>query len=286
MSANTLHSKPVQRQLLAPKLITQLKVAELSLTELLEYARSEIDNNPLLRNDTNDFDKRIEEALASQNTSFWKPSFSAHPSQVVLADAEIRIRKSAIDVLLNDRGIPKLHINPLYRKILKNPNAPTKTKEFVREQLKKALTLIDAIKKRRASLHKLIQIIVKTQKDFLTRKSRQMKPLTLSDLAAKLNLHISTVSRIARQKHVLINGETIPLRNLFSSPFKNNPSLPIKSVLSRLKEMLRDTSDHTPLSDQEISILLKKEGVSIARRTVAKYRQVLGISSSFGRKNL
>lgn len=285
MSANTLYSKLAQKQLLAPKLRIQLKIAELPLGALIDHIRLEAEQNPLLRNDATDFDKRINEALADRNTSFSKPLLNLDSNQVVLADAEILIRKSTIDVLLNERNIPKLHINPLYRKILKNPSAPADTKEFIKEQLKKALIFIDALNKRRESLHKLIHIIVNTQKDFLTGKSRQAKPLTLSNLAKKLSLHISTVSRITSQKYVLIHGETIPLRGLLSSPFKKSASLSRKNLSHRINEILRDPKRQN-LSDQKISSMLQGEGVPIARRTVTKYRKALGIPTSFHRKNL
>ena len=286
MSAHALRHNPLQRQMLAPNLRAQLKIAELPLTALSEYVHSEIDKNPLLKNNTDDFDKIIAEALASQNTNFRQSSRGLYSNHTVFADAEIRIQKGAFSVLLNDHGIPKLSINSLYRKILENPDSPSETKEFVKEQLKKALTLIDAIKKRRASLHKLILFIAETQKDFLIGKSRQMVPLTLSNLANKSNLHISTASRIVCQKNVLINGEIIPLKNLLSSPFRNEPSLSVKNVLYRLKKILNDPKSEKFLSDHKLSVQLHKEGIPIARRTVAKYRKTLGISSSFDRKNL
>src|SRR3989338_527465 len=284
MYANTLYSKLTHRQLLAPKLRIQLKIAELPLGALIDHVRLEAEQNPLLKSSTVDFDQRIYEALATRNTSFLKPSLSLDSNPVVLADAEIHIKKNKINVLLNGRDIPKLHINPLYRKILKDPSAPVDTKEFVKEQLKKALIFIDAINKRRETLHKLIHIIVNTQKDFLTGKSRQANPLTLSNLATKLKLHISTVSRITSQKYVLIHGETIPLRSLLISPFKKSESFSRKNLSHRISEILRDPKKQS-LSDHKISKLLQEEGVPIARRTVTKYREALGIPSSFRRKS-
>jgi DNA-directed RNA polymerase specialized sigma54-like protein len=272
MPSQALRSKLLQRQILAPKLRMQLKILEFSLSELSGYVKSEINNNPLLGNATNNLDEIIKKTLASPNTHF-RQAPSGIYNYTALAEAEIRIQKNTIDVELKHRGIPKLHINPFYQKILENPNSSPETKEFVKEQLKKALTLIEAVKKRRTTLKKIIRFITHAQADFLRRKSHQLRPLALKNLAMISNLHVSTLSRIVRRKHVLINGQTIPLKSLLSAPFKNNPFVSLHNIRFQIREILNDSKTR-----------LTKEGIPIARRTVAKYRKSLGVACSFERK--
>jgi len=189
-----------------------------------------------------------------------------------------------------NEGFPSIRINPLYKELLKgkNENPSKKTKEFLKEKLKEALTLIRCLNQRRETTAKVLRIVIEFQKEFLEKGLECLKPLTLKDVAGLLGCHESTVSRVVMNKVVETPHGCFPLKFFFNRPTKTTeegePSLASKSVMAVIEGWIQQEDGKHPMSDQEIVERLKKENLTVARRTVAKYRQALKILPSYLRK--
>lgn len=189
-------------------------------------------------------------------------------------------------VLDNDRGIQRLHINEsLTQRLLRDPTA----KEFVGEKLRNAQWLIRAIEQRRKTIIRVTECIVEKQRDFFERGVAHLKPMILRDVAETVGMHESTISRVTTNKYVHTPQGLFELKYFFNSSIRRvaNEDIASESVKQAIKKLIEDEDKKNPLSDQAIVEFLKrKEGIQIARRTVAKYREMLGILASSKRKKL
>lgn len=211
---------------------------------------------------------------------------SENPSYIV-PDAYVYKVDDEYVVVLNDDGLPKLRISPFYKQILSNPEkAKGPLKDYIQEKLKNALWLIKSIHQRQRTLYKVVSSIVKFQREFLDKGVEYLKPLILKDVAQDINMHESTVSRATANKYVATPRGIFELKFFFSSGVSKSSGEGVSPeyVKKRIKEIVEAEDPARPLSDREIAEILKKEDVEIARRTVAKYREMLGISSSSRRK--
>ncbi len=189
-------------------------------------------------------------------------------------------------VLDNDRGIQRLHINEnLTQRLLRDPTA----KEFVGEKLRNAQWLIRAIEQRRKTIIRVTECIVEKQREFFERGVAHLKPMILRDVAESVGMHESTISRVTTNKYVHTPQGLFELKYFFNSSIRRvaNEDIASESVKQAIKKLIDEEDKKNPLSDQAIVELLKqKEGIQIARRTVAKYREMLGILASSKRKKL
>jgi RNA polymerase sigma-54 factor len=189
-------------------------------------------------------------------------------------------------VLDNDRGVQRLHINEsLTQRLLQDPSA----KEFVGEKLRNAQWLIRAIEQRRKTIIRVSECIVEKQRDFFERGVAFLKPMILRDVAEAVGMHESTISRVTTNKYMHTPQGLFELKYFFNSSIRRVASEDIasESVKQAIKKLIEDENKKSPLSDQAIvSLLEKNEGIKIARRTVAKYREMLGILASSKRKKL
>lgn len=189
-------------------------------------------------------------------------------------------------VLDNDRGIQRLHINEtLTQRLLRDPTA----KEFVGEKLRNAQWLIRAIEQRRKTIIRVTECIVDKQRDFFERGVAFLKPMILRDVAETVGMHESTISRVTTNKYVHTPQGLFELKYFFNSSIRRvaNEDIASESVKQAIKKLIDEEDKKNPLSDQAIVEFLKrKEGIQIARRTVAKYREMLGILASSKRKKL
>ncbi|HVU01900.1 MAG TPA: RNA polymerase factor sigma-54 [Polyangiaceae bacterium] len=192
----------------------------------------------------------------------------------------------AFVVLDNDRGIQRLHINEnLTQRLLRDPTA----KEFVGEKLRNAQWLIRAIEQRRKTIIRVTECIVDKQRDFFERGVAFLKPMILRDVAETVGMHESTISRVTTNKYVHTPQGLFELKYFFNSSIRRvaNEDIASESVKQAIKKLIDEEDKKNPLSDQAIVELLKqKEGIQIARRTVAKYREMLGILASSKRKKV
>jgi len=189
-------------------------------------------------------------------------------------------------VLDNDRGIQRLHINEnLTQRLLRDPSA----KEFVGEKLRNAQWLIRAIEQRRKTIIRVTECIVEKQREFFERGVAYLKPMILRDIAESVGMHESTISRVTTNKYVHTPQGLFELKYFFNSSIRRvaNEDIASESVKQAIKKLIDEEDKKNPLSDQAIVELLKqREGIQIARRTVAKYREMLGILASSKRKKL
>lgn len=193
-------------------------------------------------------------------------------------------------VSLNEDGLPKLKISNYYKNMLKggaNPSGDQKATEYIQEKLKSAVWLIKSIHQRQRTVYKVTESIVKHQREFFEKGAAFLKPMVLRDIANDIGMHESTVSRVTTAKYVHTPQGIYELKYFFNSGISSSSGgedLASESVKMKLKELVAKEDPKKPLSDQKLVDLLKIEGIDIARRTVAKYRDVLKILPSSQRK--
>jgi RNA polymerase sigma-54 factor len=188
-------------------------------------------------------------------------------------------------VYINDRNIPQIRINPEYEIIFKKRLKKIKSgddkelKKFIKEKLDSAKWFIDAIQQRKITLLRVMNLIVEKQKDFFEYGEKHLKPMIYKDIAEPLNLDISTISRVVNGKYVQSPVGIHELKYFFSEGLETETgeSISNKNVKIRIKEIIEVEDKSNPYNDDEIAKILNKEGIKIARRTVAKYREQLGI---------
>lgn len=224
--------------------------------------------------------QKLESRPARNFTETDDKSIGITPDVYVVRDAEKWI------VTDNDRGVQRLYINEaLTKNMLKDPSA----KEFIGEKLRNAQWLIKAIEQRRKTIIKVTECIVEKQKDFFERGSSFLKPMILRDVAESVGMHESTISRVTTNKYVHTPQGTFELKYFFNSSIRRTAEEDIasESVKQSIKKIIASEDKQNPLSDQAIVELLEQhEGIQIARRTVAKYREMLGILASSKRKKV
>jgi RNA polymerase sigma-54 factor len=186
----------------------------------------------------------------------------------------------------NDRGVQRLFINEsLTKQLLKDPNA----KEFIGEKLRNAQWLIRAIEQRRKTIIRVTECIVEKQREFFEKGVAFLKPMILRDVAEAVGMHESTISRVTTNKYVHTPQGLFELKYFFNSSIRrvSEDDIASESVKQAIKKIIEGEDKSNPLSDQAIvEILAKNDGIQIARRTVAKYREMLGILASSKRKKL
>jgi RNA polymerase sigma-54 factor len=182
-------------------------------------------------------------------------------------------------VYLNDGNIPSFHVNAAYKEMFLSGNADKKVKEFVTRKLESARWFINAIHQRQTTILRTMRAIVKRQEAFFFHGKDFLKPMILQDIAEEIGMDISTISRVTNGKYVQTEWGVFELKYFFSERMENSDGEEIstKVIRSRLQEIIDTENKGDPLSDQTIAELLAAEGFPIARRTVQKYREQLGI---------
>jgi RNA polymerase sigma-54 factor len=214
-------------------------------------------------------------------------NFTGVDPQYITPDVYIHKMGSNYTVVLNDDGLSKLRISDSYRQALKQGQLPSgTTKDFVQEKLRSAMWLIRSIHQRQRTIFKVTESIIKFQRDFLDKGIAHLKPLILRDVAEDIGMHESTVSRVTTSKYVHTPQGIFELKYFFNSSIARTSGDDIASeaVKNHIKQLVGAEDAKNPYSDQRIVELLKSQGIEIARRTVAKYREVLGVLPSSKRK--
>ncbi|MCO4769057.1 MAG: RNA polymerase factor sigma-54 [Deltaproteobacteria bacterium] len=200
---------------------------------------------------------------------------------------DIYVIKSEDDyvIQLNEDGVPKLRVSNYYRRVLSG--AQKGDKEYIQEKLRSAQWLIRSIYQRQRTIYKVVESIVKQQRGFFVEGISKLKPMILRDVAEDIGMHESTVSRVTTNKYVHTPHGTFELKFFFNSGIqKGDGDIASEMVKQRIKSIISEENPRKPYSDQAIVKMLLEEDIKIARRTVAKYRDMLGISSSSQRKRL
>lgn len=191
-------------------------------------------------------------------------------------------------ISLNEDGLPKLRVSPYYFDLLKRDDPDNSAnRTYLTERLKAASWLIKSIHQRQHTIYKVTESIVKFQSDFLDHGISRLKPLVLRDVADDIGMHESTVSRVTTNKYVHTPQGVFELKFFFTTGIRTSEGeVSSSSIKDKIKCLIDVETPDRPVSDQEIVEMLKKESINIARRTVAKYREGMGILSSAKRKKL
>jgi RNA polymerase sigma-54 factor len=217
-------------------------------------------------------------AIGSQTTALW-------PVRLI-PDAMLKKLKHGYEVVFNNWELPQITLNKKYNEMIKQKDTPSDAKEYLKERLYAARSLIDAIERRKETIKKVIEDIVYTQKDFLNNGGTHFKPMTQDEIAKRIGKHKSTVCRAVTNKYLQTPYGIIELRKFFSSGVKqeNGEFFSSKAIKSRITDLITRENKKKPLGDLEIVNQLKNDRISISRRTVAKYRNQLKILSSKSRR--
>ena len=217
-------------------------------------------------------------------------------AEQIVPDFTIRIVDGELELTLNARNAPELHVSSTYNNMLKGyKDSKTKTKSqkdavtFIKQKLDAAKWFIDAIKQRQQTLMLTMGSIMEHQKEyFLTGDQRKLKPMILKDIADKINMDVSTVSRVANSKYVATPYGTKLIKEFFSESMKNDQGEDVstREIKKILETVISNEDKKKPLTDDKLSAVLKEKGYPIARRTIAKYREQLDIPVARLRKKL
>ena len=208
----------------------------------------------------------------------------------IVPDASIyKTPSGEYEVALSDFYMASLKINGYYKDIAKSDQDPGAI-EYINEKLKQAQWVLKCIDKRNSTLSSTIEVIIEIQKAFFDCGPKSLIPMTLSDISSKLGLHESTVSRAVRDKYIQCSWGIFSLGYFFSAPVSkkedsDTSDISRDSIKLRIRELINAENKKQPLSDKTISEVLEKEGISISRRTVAKYRESMGIGGTSMRKD-
>ncbi len=219
------------------------------------------------------------------------PGYRYNTAEPIYIKPDVEVIKVGdhYEIELLDEGLPKIRINPLYKKIIKERDKfPPDTISYVKEKLKAGLWLIKSLELRQQTLYKVAKAIVDFQKDFLDYGPLKIKPLTLKDIAAKIQMHESTISRAVTNKYIMTPQGLFEMKYFFHSGLESEYGEDISSLVikDKIKEIISQEPTSKPYSDSKIVQLLKKQGIKISRRTIAKYREELNIPASHIRKNI
>ena len=201
----------------------------------------------------------------------------------VIPDLTVEKIEDRYHVSHNDMSLPRLKLSPVYREVAADRTRfQGENKAFISERLSSAQWLIQAIEQRRQTMLRVMDFIVERQRDFFEKGVEHLRPLTLRDAARHVEMHESTISRVTNGKYVQTPRGLYPLKFFFSGGYatRGGEDVSAESVRARIRKLVVDEDPGAPLSDHEIAARLQTEGVSIARRTVAKYRDQLGILSA------
>jgi len=190
-------------------------------------------------------------------------------------------------IMLNDDGMPKLRVNPFYKSAVKNgKKMPDNVKDYVQEKMRSATWLIRSIHQRQKTIYKVMESILKFQRLFFDKGIEYLKPMVLRDVAEDIEMHESTISRVTTNKFVHTPRGIFELKYFFNSSIRSveGDALASASVQEKIRLIIESENPQRPYSDDKISKLLKEANIKIARRTVAKYREIMKVLPSSKRK--
>jgi len=214
--------------------------------------------------------------------------FGPVDNSTVVPDLEVRKVDGQWRVFLNDDGLPRLRISPRYLRLLHERSVDGQTASYLRERMRAALWFLRSVEQRQSTILKVAEAIVKRQREFLEVGVAGLRPLVLRDIADDIGMHESTVSRVVTNKYMATPRGVFPLKFFFHSAISHAVEGDISSVVvkERIRELIAAEDPHRPLSDARVARQLNRQGIRIARRTVAKYREEMGIPSSEQRGRL
>jgi RNA polymerase sigma-54 factor len=235
--------------------------------------------------------ERVQKAFDEIKQLVPKPALGrfSRPAAPILPDLIVEQVDGEFVVLNNDRNLPKLHVSTAYRDMLKDKDKSSdSTKKYIKEKLDQARWLINSINQRRSTMQKVMQAIVSRQKEFFEFGESRLKPLRMEEIAEEVGMNVATICRVANEKYVQTPMGVFEIKYFFNSGVakEDGEELARRNVKKRIEEIIKAEDTSKPLPDQKIKEILEKESIKIARRTVSKYREELGIKSARFRKRV
>lgn len=215
--------------------------------------------------------------------------FSDETPQYINPDIYLYKVEDDFVIVLNDDGMPKLRVNAYYQKAISNGNDLTgSAKDYMQERIRSAAWLIKSIQQRQKTIYRVMESILKFQRDFFEKGVSHLKPLILRDIAEDIEMHESTISRVTTNKYAYTPQGIFELKYFFNSSINRiqGDAIASASVQEKIRRIIEGEDPKKPYSDEKISQILKSSNIDIARRTVAKYREMMRILPSNKRKRM
>ena len=211
---------------------------------------------------------------------------ASRQQQFITPDVVVERSGGKFNILMEERDLPRLRISNLYKDIMASPRGGRDAREYIRDKIRSGKFLIRSIQQRQQTIQRIAEVIVTRQKAFFRHGPAELKPLIMSQVANEVGVHETTVSRAIAGKYMATPHGIFEMRYFFTSGLETEDGgqMANTSVKGELAELIRNEDTAEPLSDETLAELLKAKGIKIARRTVAKYREALGILPSHLRK--
>jgi RNA polymerase sigma-54 factor len=213
--------------------------------------------------------------------------FSEEEPQYITPDIYVYKTEDDFVVVVNDDGLPKLRVNSFYKQaISQKKDVSGNARDYIQDKLRSAAWLIRSIHQRQKTIYKVMKSILKFQRDFFDKGIAHLKPMVLRDVAEDIGMHESTISRVTTNKYAYTPQGIFELKYFFNSSIRRvyGEAIASASVMAKIKRLIEGENPRKPYSDSKMAELLKAENIDIARRTVAKYREMMGVLPSSKRK--
>jgi len=213
--------------------------------------------------------------------------FTGSETQYVLPEVVVKKVNDEYVVIMNNDYVPHIRISRFYRRMLEDPKTPDNVKQYIREKVRAGAFLIKSIHQRQNTIYRIAREIVRVQREFLEKGVDYLKPLTMAQIAGVLGLHETTVSRAIANKYMQTPRGTFEMKYFFTPGYRTADGREVsnKTIKEAISRIIQQEDPANPLSDQAIAGLLAKEGIKVARRTVAKYREEMKILPSHLRRS-
>ena len=206
--------------------------------------------------------------------------------EYVIPEVIIEKENGEFSVSLNRATMPKLRISERYMAILEDPDTPKDVRNYIKERISSGNLLMNSVSQRQDTILKIAQIITRRQADYFEEGEQSLRPMTMSQVADEIGVHETTVGRAIANKYLQSPRGLVPMRQFFSTGYHSDSGedLSARSIQAKIETLIGNEDSSKPLSDQKIVTMLAADGLKVARRTVAKYREGMGIPSSHLRK--
>ena len=213
--------------------------------------------------------------------------YSDEEPQYITPDIYVYKTEDDFAIVINDDGLPKLKVNSFYKQaISQNKEVSGNAKDYIQDKLRSAAWLIRSIHQRQKTIYKVMESILKYQREFFDKGITHLKPMVLRDVAEDIGMHESTISRVTTNKYAHTPQGIFELKYFFNSSIKrvHGEAIASASVQEKIRRLIENEDGRKPLSDSKMAEMLKAQNIDIARRTVAKYREIMGVLPSSKRK--
>jgi len=263
------------------------------VTRIIKHHLKELENNnyntisKALKIDIKDIAKAVDIIIGFEP----RPGrqFSDDTPHYITPDIYVHKYDEEFVIMLNEDGMPKLRLNTFYQNSMNSgKKIPSQTKDYIQEKIRSASWLIKSIQQRQKTIYRVMESILGFQRDFFEKGIAHLKPMVLKDVAMDINMHESTISRVTTNKYAYTPQGIYELKFFFNSSIKRSHggTIASASVMEKIRQIILNENSKKPYSDEKISRLLKADNIDIARRTVAKYRELLKVLPSNKRKQI